>query len=331
MAGAAVVVVLVLAALGVAAWFLAHAPGSASAQGTAARGETTPGGGVAGSKALGDLITSASVHAARGDTAAAEAIYRSAIEQYPEDKDLRTGYSELLAGLGRFDEAYRQIEQVVRTTGKGDAELLFRAGQLAASVGDHDAALEHFMQAQSADPANPVYPLVVGNEQMRRGELDAANASFVRATVLAPDLVHAWGALAKLELRQNRPGLALQHAERAVELQPDEPAWRLYQARAMKRQGDPEGALLVLTALDPGVQAQPEYLQTIGECLGLLGRPGDAAARYAAAAKGSDDAELAFQAGLWYQRAGETDEAKRWGGEAVRRGHPRAADWLKGL
>lgn len=290
----------------------------------------TPAPEVAGVKTLADLVTSASVHAARGDTAAAEAIYRSAIEQYPEDTDLRTGYAELLVGLERYEEAYRQLEQVVRTSA-GDAELLFRAGQLAATIGDHDAALVHFTQAQGVDPGNPVYPLVIGNEQMRRGEFEAANASFVRASVLAPDLVHAWGALAKLALRQNRPGLALQHAERAIELQPDEPAWRLYQARAMKRQGDHEGALLILTALDKGVQAQPAYLQTIGECLGLMGRPADAAARYAEAARASEDADLAFQTGVWFQRAGDVGEARRWGREAVRRGHPRAAGWLDGL
>ena len=78
----------------------------------------------------------------------------------------------------------------------------------------------------------------------------------------------------------------------------------MIEARALKRLGDPQAALDLLAALVPPERYNAGVLATAGECLGLLGRPGDAASWYEEAALANpDDAELAAEAARWRERA----------------------------
>lgn len=319
--------VLMLAGLAVGGYAvyttLLRSPEAASAE----RPSAEPGRGVADTQTMQGLLTAVQKYTVDGDYPAAEAILSRAVGQYPEDQDLRVAFGEMLIAQKRTREAYDQYLAAL-AIGPRDAELEYRAGMLSVELGEHGRAAEHFAAARAAQPGVPQYGLMLANEQLQTGETTAARATLLQVTVLDPDEPLAWGALANIGLRLGENSIALNHARRAIALDPDQPAYRLYEARALKRMGKPEEALLVLTALPETTRRNPEYLRTIGECFGLLGRPGEAAARYEAAFAAEPNATLAFETALWHDRAGEDALATEWMHKAQGLGHQRAGEWL---
>lgn len=256
---------------------------------------------------------------------AAEAILAKAAEAYPEDQQVRLALAQNLVTQKKFKEAYANYEAAIALgpksaagqAGVGDPKLHFEAGTVANEAGYVERAEEHYSMAQSGDPAEPRYPLYLAMMQIKLGKDNAALASLIRATKLNPDLAIAWGTLGELALKENQLGLAMQHVEKARRLEPEGARWRVVEARILKRraqEGDVERALQLLLSLDKADRSTPEVLRATGECYGLLQRPGDAAYMYAEAAKlRPDDADTAYQAALWYQRAGNEPEALRFG------------------
>lgn len=257
---------------------------------------------------------------------AAEAVLRGGVDEYVEDQQLRVALAEYLVRRGRFAEAYGQYVAAL-TIGPRDPALEFKAGMMASVTGEHERAAEHFGAAQRGDPTEPTYPLYLASAQLKLGQLDDARANLVRATVLDESNATAWGTLAELELRTNEPTLAVQHARKARSGDPKEPAWKLLEARALKRTGEPEQALMLLGTLDEKVRDQVEYLRTIGECLAMLDRREDAADRYSVAAdRHPEDAVLAYEAAVWAERVGRIDRARELAGRAAKLGHEGAKE-----
>lgn len=285
------------------------------------------GSGVADTQTMQGLLTAVQKYTVDGDYTAAEAILGEAVGKYPEDQDLRVAFGEMLIAQKRTREAYEQYLAAL-TIGPRDAQLEYRSGMLSVELGEHGRAVEHFGVARQAQPGIPMYGLMLANEQLQMNETSAARATLLQVTVLDPNEPLAWGALADIGLRLGENSISLNHARKAIALAPDQPVYRLYEARALKRMGQPEEALLVLTALPESTQRNPEYLRTIGECFGLLGRPGDAATRYEAAFEAVPDPTLAFETALWHDRAGETALATEWMQRAQGLGHQRAGEWL---
>jgi predicted Zn-dependent protease len=156
----------------------------------------------------------------------------------------------------------------------------------------------------------------------------AATASLLRATHLNPDLGEAWGTLAEIALRNDQLSIAEQHLEKARKLQPDVVRWRLVEARILNRRGQAEQAAAVLTALRPEQRNEPVVLGVLAESYGLMRRPADAAAIYAQASKAAatPSPELAYQAALWFERAGDKGQAMGFAKTAAMLGHADAAE-----
>ncbi len=202
----------------------------------------------------------------------------------------------------------------------GDPKLHFEAGTVANEAGLVERAEEHYTMAQSGDPTEPKYPLYLAMEQIKLGKDSAALASLIRATKLNPDLAIGWGTLSELALKEGQLGLAMQHVDKARRLEPQTARWRVIEARILKRRaepGDVEKALQLLLSLEASERANPEVMKATGECFGLLQRPADAAFMYAEASKlRPDDATIAYEASLWYQRSGNEAEALRFAKKA---------------
>ncbi len=323
--GLALVAVLVLG-LGVAGWALWSALGGPAP----ATAEERPGDGSSGGPDLAPpdtfevIVRAAREHVREGNPAAAEAVLTEGVSQYPDDQQLRVELADLLVNAGRMRDAYDQMIAAL-AIGPRSADLEFRSGAIAGAIGEQDLAVEHFSAAQAANPAEPLYALYLATAQSATGETDAAEANLVRVTVLDPGNAVAWGQLAELALRANKPDLAMQHARRARDADPGEPAWRLIEARAMKRAGQAEQALGVLLALEPDVLNRAEYARTTAETLGMLGRTDEAAALYERAHAADDqNAEIAFDAALWAERAGNPARALELARYAQRLGHEHA-------
>lgn len=247
-----------------------------------------------------------------GELDRADAVMGAAVAAYPGDIELRLAYGELLIGRGAGERAYAQYAEAIRS-GADDPAVAFAAGTAAELAGLKEDAVERFAEATEGDATSAPYAVRHGLACLSINDLDGARASLLRATTLDPANAIAWGSLAEIALRKNEAEIAVRHAQAARTFAPDEPAWLVIEARALKRQGDAEAALLLLRTLPEADRWTGGVLSTESECLGLLGRPGEAGDLYEAAAERSSGADVGrywHQAAVWAERAGDADTAR---------------------
>jgi predicted Zn-dependent protease len=274
--------------------------------------------------------------------AEAAAILAKLSEQSPTDRAVRIAYAQALIGLEKHTEAYSQYQAAIALSGdspskssaptppKRDpvlAQLHFEAGTTANMANLTARAEEHYSMAQTLDPGESRYPLFLAMMQIKRDDDAAAAGSLLRAVKLNPDLAEGWGTLAELELKKNQIGLAAQHVEAARTLQPTLSRWRIVQARVLNRQGEPEKAAAILQALPESERADKNILALHAESCGLMRKPRDAAVMYeSAAAHAPTDAEIAYQAALWFDRASDRAKAMEFAQRAAMLGHEGAKE-----
>lgn len=281
--------------------------------------------------AIKTALDSAQHHLRQNEPGKAEAILRDAVGLYPDDQELRVAFGESLMALRTFPAAYEQYVAAL-AIGPRTAEIEFTAGTLANTIGKPDRAVEHYAAAQRADPKNPAYPLYLSQVQLKLNETEAAKVNLLLAATLDPESAIAWGTLADVALRENNVNIALQHIAKARELQPSVGAWRIVEARALKRKGDVEAALLVLGGLTPAERRELSVLSLLAECYGMLERPVDAANAYADASDTKpDEPDLAYEAAAWFARAEQADRAMVFGLRAKENRHPQADMLLERL
>ncbi|MCX5688301.1 MAG: hypothetical protein NTV94_00670, partial [Planctomycetota bacterium] len=118
-----------------------------------------------------------------------------------------------------------------------------------------------------------------------------------------------------------------QHIAKARELEPDSTLWRVLDARIRKRDNKPSEALEVLMGLDAAQQLEPGVLQTMGECLGLLSRPAEAAMLYSDASDAQPSrGDLAIAAAQWWERASQPANGVKYAQRAAEAGEEHALE-----
>lgn len=260
----------------------------------------------------------------QGQFADAIGVLARAVQTSPGDQELRERLANLYMGQKKPSEAYEQFTEAIRI-GPKRPDLDFAAGTMASMAGRPDIAISHYLAAQEADKKNSKYPLYAGQLQLLQGQKEAGKASLLRVTLLEPDNAIAWGTLADVALQENNAHIALQHIAKARKIQPDYLAWRLIQARAHKRVGQAEEALLALEGVSEADRFNEFVLSTQAECFGLLAKPGEAAKRYAAAADALPaQIEFAYQAAVWFEKAKDQAKARDYAKRAATQGHKAA-------
>jgi predicted Zn-dependent protease len=285
-------------------------------------GSLTPGDAVAAttkvpaSEALTTVLDSARKLMGQSEWPKAETVLRRAAMQFPDQQEVRTALAETLLALDKPKDSYEQYEKAL-AIGPREPKLEFAAGQVASKAGLTDRAEEHFSMAQTADPTNPACPLMLGLVQRKLGKLDSARANLLRAVKMDPDSAYAWGTLADMALGENHLDICLQHIEKARKLQPESKEWRLIEARALKRKGEPTEALRLLTPLDPSQRHEPVIARQIAECFAMLGRHAEAASALADAAQADAmNADIAYEAAAAFDRAGNRTRALEFATQA---------------
>lgn len=258
----------------------------------------------------------------------ARALLERMAEKHPTDRQVRILLARALVAQQEFAGAYEQFVAAMALA-DGDAALHFEAGTVANAAGLVDRAYEHYYRAQAMAPKDPKYPLYLAMIQIKRDERNAAKASLVRAVTLDETIAEAWGTLGELELEDGSLGLAQQHVEKARGLQPESEKWKIDEAKILNRNNEPEKAATLLLSLSKETRHTKPVLSLLGQCYGLLGKPEDAAAMYEEAFLQKRDAELAYEAALWRQRAGDEAGMRKMAEAAERLGHPDAGALLK--
>lgn len=296
---------------------------------TSAEASTTPA--RPNAKALAESLDSARVYSRKGEWSKSEAILRQITQQYPMEQDVRIALAESLIAQKKTADAYEQYEKAI-AIGPRDAKLDFAAGVTANSAGLPERALEHFSMAQAADPLSATYPLNLGMVQRKLGQIQPAKASLLRAANIDPQNAYAWGALADIALGENNLAIALQHIGHARTIQPDNLEWRIIEARALKRKMEPERALLLLIPLDLSQRREAPVARLIAECYGMLNKhPEAAAALVDASIADAKNPDLAYDAAVALQRAGDKAKALEFAKRAQMLGNPNAAKLVEHL
>ncbi len=276
-------------------------------------------------------LASARAFMAQNKWTNAESILAPAVVHSPDDQNLRIARAETLVGLKRFGDAYNQYEKAL-AIGPREPKVEFAAGVTASNANMIDRAIEHFSMAQTADPREPSYALWLGQMQRKQGNIEACKANLLRAANLDQSNAFVWGTLADIALGENNVNIAIQHIARARTLQPDSSEWRILDARAHKRKGEPEKALTILNAIEVHQRKDAPVARLIAECYGMLGRHDDAAITLGDASLAAPtDGALAYDAALTYERAGNIAKAAEFAGYAKASGHPAAAKLLSKL
>lgn len=258
---------------------------------------------------LDAVLNAAKTYTQQDELGKAEAVLRQGIIQWPEEPRLYVSLGELLVSRKNPADAYVQYEQAL-SLGKRDPEVEFAAGTVANMAGLPERALEHYAAVQAANPTDKRVALYMSQVQLKLNQVTEAKANLLIAGNLDPDNPMVWGTLAEVALRENKLELALSHVGKARQAEPDNLMWRLVEGRAKARQGKPEDSLQLFVGLSDLDKRDPAVLAIMSECYGMLKRPGDAATLYAKAADAEPTSgELAMQAALWHQRAGDAEKA----------------------
>ncbi len=278
------------------------------------------------------VLESVQVYVSSEDYPPAIAILKGAIARYPLDVDLRLALGDLYMMTKDYPLAYEQYVASIEHSDGAVPQAQFTAGTLANMIDQPELALVHYQSALDADPNNADYALYLANIQFKLNKLDEAKASLAIASRLSPDRAIVYGTWAQIALRQNKLTIASQQIDKARKLEPTLPAWIILDAKIQKRLGEPERAIELLTSLPEAGLNGPEAMKLLAESYGMIGRADEAASRMVDyATMHSNDAQAAFDAAIWLQRAKLMKEAELWGRRARDLGHARAQAWLDSL
>jgi predicted Zn-dependent protease len=286
---------------------------------------------VSPAEAMETILDAVQKRVRAGQHAEAAAILEEAVRTYADQQSLRLALAESYVALNRPADAYDQYLAAL-SFGPRDAATEFAAGTMARMSNRPELAIEHYAAAQSADMANPIYPLYLAQVQRRANRIDEAKASLLRVVNLQPDNAIAWGTLADIALGENKLDICTQHIAKARELEPRVGTWRLIEARLLKRQSKPEQALLVLSGLSEMERHDLFNARLVAECHAMLGQPLEAANVVVAAADANAaNAELALEAANWLLRANDPERARKFALRARTLGNEQAGELLAEL
>lgn len=310
--------------VGLAVFWQGSKPPPSSAKASAA-------GAVPRSAEISGTLEQARTYLADGEASMALALLEPLAARADRDREVRVTLGQAYLAVEDYVAAYDQYAQAV-TLGPTDPQLHFAAGTLASRLRRQTEAIAHLRLAHEAEPGNPQYALFLGQAELEAGNYAPATAALARARHAAPDDPRVWGMLAEIALRENKAEMALQHAGRARHHDPDNDAWKIIQARALNRQGNAAKAAVVLEALSDQARHTKPVLRLAGECYGMLKQPAKAAALHRAASDARPkDADLAYDAALWLDRADDRPTALAYARRALEAGHASASQLVERL
>ena len=299
---------------------------------------------------------------AADDAAAAEALFKRALEKNPGHASSLLGLAEIAARKSHSDLASKLIYRAVKAD-PNNAHAQASLGRLLAMQGRFPDAEVALKRAGELDPnlirprmdladlyatalrkpveAAALYRKVIaiepnhagahygyGMSLMRQGNAVEARAAFESSARIEPDNPLPAMAMARLSLQENSLDGAMTWVERALKVQPTF-------ADALELRGDVQQARkapeIALADYAAAVKAQPNQVSALmkqGVLQQQLGRTDDAGKSYLAAVKVNPKLPVAYNNLAWMavEKKKNLDQAEAWGKKAVDLG-PEMADF----
>jgi cytochrome c-type biogenesis protein CcmH/NrfG len=195
--------------------------------------------------------------------------YRNAIKARPGNLDAHLKLAQTQVALGKPAEAYLSYSNAsALTSAPGDSRALIGAGQILLAAGKIEEAKGRAQQAVQQDSGNVEALVLLGSAQSGSDELEAAEASLRRATVLAPDNELANRALAAFYMANGRADDAEPYFRAAAARTDQHLRSTLALADYYIAQGRPDNARAALRNVVP-----PDLQNEVDRRLAALGDP----------------------------------------------------------
>lgn len=252
---------------------------------------------------------------------------RTLHDRFPDHPEVVKAYVEVLLHENKHADAYQTMLRYIELKPE-DAPARFQAGMIANSLQKRSEAVEHFKSACAADKSNPQYPLYLGQMLARQRDWTQAKIYLAAAAALKPDQDIIWGTLGQIALEENSIEMARQYAHKAQTLAPDNLHWRVLQSRILRRDNQPDQAILILNALPEGDRWTPTVVNEVAICRALTGDFAGAAREHLDFLNRDTTAtESAVAATRYFLQAGDLASAKQWLG-FCQRANPDSPDVL---
>jgi tetratricopeptide (TPR) repeat protein len=157
------------------------------------------------SKACDSLCQQARVAKNEGWPDQADLLLNEALRQRPADIETRRNLAEAMWDCGRQQEAIAEYSELAQRH-PGDARLHQRLAVMYWTTGQPDPAAQSAERALRLNPAGPEALLVKARSEAARHEYDAAVATYIRLSRVAPEMIDA-----KLELAEIHVQLGHSH------------------------------------------------------------------------------------------------------------------------
>lgn len=205
-------------------------------------------------KAAAALVEEGKQAEAKGDYAAARDKYLAAEQADPGNADA----ARRREGLDELIEAQKQLEANASSPNDRKAELEVRLADSFRKRGDAEKASAHYRTAMELKPDATAAHLGQGAVSVEQGSFKDALTSYSKAIEADPQCAQAHYELAFLnrtaQVEGATPAKALEHARKAAELAPTNPAMLELLAECYKDAGD----------LEKGIQALEEAVRASG-------------------------------------------------------------------
>ncbi len=184
--------------------------------------------------------------AAWGDHPGAEAVFRAALAQEPDDVELGFGLARAIDDQGRAEEALDAYDQVLAIEpglfpARSNRGLIFVSkGRFAEAIAEYDRAL-------GLAPDQPVALLNRAVARYRLGDLEGAHEDFTRAIELRSDLPDAYFGRGNVFLDVGALDRAIADYSRAIEIDDRHTLAWLHRGKAHAAAGRVEQALASVT------------------------------------------------------------------------------------
>jgi predicted Zn finger-like uncharacterized protein len=157
---------------------------------------------------------------ARGDTEAAIAGYRAALDESPNEVALKSRLGAAMVLTGKLDEAAVLLQEVLKVQ-PYSAEAEHYLGRVELERGQIEASQRRFQRAVRLEPENATYRMYVAWAALESNEMTPALREIEAALKLDPNLGDAYWLRARIRIRAGVVRDALADLKRALELNPN--------------------------------------------------------------------------------------------------------------
>ncbi len=250
------------------------------------------------------------------------------LTRYPRYAPGHTLMGQVLLKNGQSGPAIEHLTLSLELDGQ-QPEVHILAGTVEYQNRRFDRAQHHYSMAVGLAPSQLRYRLHLAQAQIRLKQYDEARRGLLEALRIDSSSHEAYATLADLYATQNKLTLALSMIHKALENTPvaqrdRRVTYTLRQAQLLRRDNQPQEALLALQSLNAIEQDTEPVLENTALCWAMMDRPEEAAAVYERALASDPTAwRHAAAAARWRIQAGQKQAAHAHL-ETLRKINPRA-------